>query len=97
MHDLLSKGEKVAVKPYDGYWLDIGRPDDYMQGLPYTCTGRIAVVFGVIAASTFLGSRLKKFGSTSQKMGLIPFQCRAWVVATKLYGEVITSPVMRNV
>mgnify|MGYP001476118579 CR=1 FL=1 len=33
MHDLLSKGEKVAVKPYDGYWLDIGRPDDYMQAI----------------------------------------------------------------
>lgn len=30
MHDLLQKGANVAVKPYDGYWLDIGRPDDYI-------------------------------------------------------------------
>jgi NDP-sugar pyrophosphorylase family protein len=33
MHDMLRAGEKVAVKPYDGYWLDIGRPDDYRQAI----------------------------------------------------------------
>lgn len=33
MLELLDKSEKVAVKPYDGYWLDIGRPDDYMQAI----------------------------------------------------------------
>ncbi len=29
MHTLLKRGEKVCAYPYDGYWLDIGRPDDY--------------------------------------------------------------------
>jgi NDP-sugar pyrophosphorylase family protein len=26
---LIAEGEKVASYPFDGYWLDIGRPDDY--------------------------------------------------------------------
>jgi NDP-sugar pyrophosphorylase family protein len=29
--ELLRSRECVHVEPYDGYWLDIGRPDDYMQ------------------------------------------------------------------
>lgn len=29
--DLLRRGEKVVSYPYDGYWLDIGRPDDYAK------------------------------------------------------------------
>jgi NDP-mannose synthase len=33
MHDLLARGEKVRVRPYDGYWLDIGRPDDYARAI----------------------------------------------------------------
>ncbi len=33
MLDLLKKHENVGVKPFDGYWLDIGRPDDYMQAI----------------------------------------------------------------
>jgi NDP-sugar pyrophosphorylase family protein len=33
MTDLLARGEKVHVDPYDGYWLDIGRPDDYMKAI----------------------------------------------------------------
>jgi NDP-sugar pyrophosphorylase family protein len=33
MHDLLARGEPVKVQPYDGYWLDIGRPDDYAQAI----------------------------------------------------------------
>lgn len=33
MLDLISKNEKVYVKPFTGYWLDIGRPDDYMQAI----------------------------------------------------------------
>ena len=28
---LLKKGEKVNSYDYDGYWLDIGRPDDYQE------------------------------------------------------------------
>ena len=33
MLDLLKDGETVAVKSHPGYWLDIGRPDDYMQAI----------------------------------------------------------------
>jgi NDP-mannose synthase len=29
MRDLLARGEAPASFPFDGYWLDIGRPDDY--------------------------------------------------------------------
>lgn len=29
MHLLLKRGDRVCAYPYDGYWLDIGRPDDY--------------------------------------------------------------------
>ena len=33
MKDLLGKNEPVTVEPYTGYWLDIGRPDDYMRAV----------------------------------------------------------------
>lgn len=33
MIDLLKMKQEVAVKNHDGYWLDIGRPDDYMQAI----------------------------------------------------------------
>lgn len=33
MLDLLKCGKRPAVKPYDGYWLDIGRPDDYARAI----------------------------------------------------------------
>jgi len=29
MRDLLRRQERVQIYPYTGYWLDIGRPDDY--------------------------------------------------------------------
>lgn len=31
MQKLINNGESVTVDPYDGYWLDIGRPEDYMK------------------------------------------------------------------
>jgi NDP-sugar pyrophosphorylase family protein len=31
--DLLAKGQPVRVEPHDGYWLDIGRPDDYQKAV----------------------------------------------------------------
>jgi NDP-sugar pyrophosphorylase family protein len=31
MFDLLASKRKVAVHAFSGYWLDIGRPDDYVQ------------------------------------------------------------------
>jgi NDP-mannose synthase len=33
MNNLLQKGEPIRVDPYDGYWLDIGRPDDYARAI----------------------------------------------------------------
>lgn len=33
MLDLMAAGHPAAVKRHDGYWLDIGRPDDYMQAI----------------------------------------------------------------
>jgi NDP-sugar pyrophosphorylase family protein len=33
MHDLMAAGQPAAVRRFDGYWLDIGRPDDYMQAI----------------------------------------------------------------
>jgi NDP-sugar pyrophosphorylase family protein len=33
MGDMLAAGERVDVRRYDGYWLDIGRPDDYAQAI----------------------------------------------------------------
>jgi NDP-sugar pyrophosphorylase family protein len=29
MLDSLTQGQRVEVRPFSGYWLDIGRPDDY--------------------------------------------------------------------
>jgi NDP-sugar pyrophosphorylase family protein len=29
MHTLLDRKQTVRVYPYGGYWLDIGRPEDY--------------------------------------------------------------------
>lgn len=33
MHTLLKAGKKVDCHRHDGLWLDIGRPDDYMQAI----------------------------------------------------------------
>ena len=33
MWELLRAGERVAVREHHGYWLDIGRPDDYHQAI----------------------------------------------------------------
>ena len=30
---LLKKKVEVGVIPHDGYWLDIGRPEDYMKAI----------------------------------------------------------------
>ncbi|MAJ43837.1 MAG: nucleoside-diphosphate-sugar pyrophosphorylase [Candidatus Marinimicrobia bacterium] len=31
MLDLIKRGKNASVKSFDGYWLDIGRPDDYAK------------------------------------------------------------------
>ena len=28
---LIAAGEKVIAYPFDGYWMDLGRPDDYQK------------------------------------------------------------------
>ena len=33
MLELLRSGDRIQVKQYHGCWLDIGRPDDYMQAI----------------------------------------------------------------
>ena len=33
MLDLLKKGEQVNIFEHEGYWMDIGRPDDYEQAV----------------------------------------------------------------
>ena len=33
MLDLLAAGTPASVRVFDGYWLDIGRPDDYMKAI----------------------------------------------------------------
>lgn len=33
MLDLIDRGERVSVREFDGYWLDIGRPEDYMKAI----------------------------------------------------------------
>lgn len=33
MHDMLRAQQPVTVKKFDGYWLDIGRPDDYLRAI----------------------------------------------------------------
>ena len=33
MLDLLAAGKPASVQKFDGYWLDIGRPDDYVQAI----------------------------------------------------------------
>lgn len=35
MLDFLNKGKTVRVERHSGYWLDIGRPDDYMQAIDF--------------------------------------------------------------
>jgi NDP-sugar pyrophosphorylase family protein len=33
MHELVAAKQDVAVRKFSGYWLDIGRPDDYAQAI----------------------------------------------------------------
>lgn len=33
MLDLLASGQPARVSPFDGYWVDIGRPDDYARAI----------------------------------------------------------------
>lgn len=46
MRDLLARGEAVEVMPHMGYWLDIGRPDDYHRAIDDFENGRQALLLG---------------------------------------------------
>lgn len=46
MLDLLSAGKKVRVRAHDGYWLDIGRADDYMQAIEEFSDMKARLLFG---------------------------------------------------
>jgi NDP-mannose synthase len=35
MLKLLEDKKEVSIRPYDGFWLDIGRPDDYEKAIDY--------------------------------------------------------------
>jgi NDP-sugar pyrophosphorylase family protein len=40
MRDLIARGVTVQVSPHQGYWLDIGRPDDYSRAIEDFENGR---------------------------------------------------------
>lgn len=42
MEKLLEHGKRVAVKHHTGYWMDIGRPDDYQQAVEDLDSGKFA-------------------------------------------------------
>lgn len=46
MRDLLARGAVVDVMRHAGYWLDIGRPDDYRQAVEDFENGRQALLLG---------------------------------------------------
>ena len=46
MLDLLAAGKKVNVRPHEGYWRDIGRPDDYMQAIDEFSDMKSRLLFG---------------------------------------------------
>ena len=46
MLDLLAAKKRVSVRPHDGYWLDIGRPDDYMQAIDEFSDMKSRLLFG---------------------------------------------------
>ena len=58
---------------------------------PYRCTGRMARVRGVMAASRRAGSMVQVRGSTSTNTGVAPTALIASAVAMKVLGTVITS------
>jgi NDP-sugar pyrophosphorylase family protein len=46
MLDLIAAGETVAVRRFGGYWLDIGRPDDYARAIDEFATMRARFLDG---------------------------------------------------
>jgi NDP-sugar pyrophosphorylase family protein len=46
MRDLLARNASVDVIPHGGYWLDIGRPDDYQRAIEDFESGRQELLLG---------------------------------------------------
>ena len=46
MLDLIKAGKKIRVRAHDGYWLDIGRPDDYSQAIDEFAQMKSRLFFG---------------------------------------------------
>jgi len=46
MLDLLAANKRVVVRRHEGYWLDIGRPDDYMQAVDEFADMKSRLLFG---------------------------------------------------
>lgn len=44
---LLKENQKVSVYPFDGYWLDIGRPDDYEKAIEYFEKNKSEILKGI--------------------------------------------------
>ena len=60
-------------------------------GRPAKCTGRMARVRGVIAATTWSRSMLRESSPTSTNTGRAPTRTMTLAVATKLSAGVMTS------
>src|SRR3989344_7165854 len=73
------------------YFLAIFKIASISQGWPAKWTGIMAFVLGVISFSIFVSSILQVLRRISQKMGLAPTARSIFVVATKVFGVVITS------
>ena len=58
---------------------------------PYRCTGMMALVLGVMAASIFFGSMQRVLGSQSTNTTVAPTTHAASAVAKKVLGWVMTS------
>ncbi len=43
--DMIAKGEIVNGYPFDGYWRDLGRPDDYQEAMKDFETMRAEFLF----------------------------------------------------
>jgi NDP-sugar pyrophosphorylase family protein len=51
MIDMLAAALPVQVEPYDGLWLDIGRPDDYLQAIDTFEQNRDRFLRGAMASA----------------------------------------------
>jgi NDP-sugar pyrophosphorylase family protein len=46
VHALIAAGSPIAVDAHQGYWMDLGRPEDFEQAQDDARTGRIAHIIG---------------------------------------------------